>query len=65
MSGLSYASIAQVFWCVGDTEKAVSQEKRNVLLTLIQGYDRVYFYDDYKGNIDSAPDDSKIRKYLV
>mgnify|MGYP003114272892 FL=1 len=52
-------------FCVGDTEKAISQEKRSVLLTLIQGYDRVYFYDDYKGNIDSAPDDSKIRKYLV
>tara|TARA_R100001443_G_scaffold10346_6_gene20001 strand:+ start:406 stop:903 length:498 start_codon:yes stop_codon:yes gene_type:complete len=52
-------------FCVGDNNKAIEESKRNVLLTLLQGYDKLYFYDDYKGNIDSAPDDSKIRKYLV
>ena len=52
-------------FCVGDHRKAIEEEKRNVLLTLLQGYDRIYFYDDYEGNINSAPNDSKIRKYLV
>lgn len=52
-------------FCVGDSNRAIEEGKRNVLLTLLQGYDRLYFYDDYKGNIDSAPNHSKIRKYLV
>jgi hypothetical protein len=52
-------------FCVGDHRKAIEEEKRNVLLTLLQGYDRLYFYDDYENNINSAPDDSRIRKYLV
>ena len=52
-------------FCVGDTEGAIHEEKRKILESLIQDYDKIYFYDDNKGNIDSCPDSPKIRKYQV
>jgi hypothetical protein len=52
-------------FCVGDTKGSVQEEKRKVLESLIQDYDKIYFYDDNKGNIDSCPDSPKIRKYQV
>jgi len=52
-------------FCVGDNEGSVQEEKRKVLESVIQNYDKIYFYDDNKGNIDSCPDSPKIRKYQV
>lgn len=55
----------KLVFCVGDNNGKIEQEKRKILLTLLEGYDKLYFYDDHQGNIDSAPDSPKIRKYVV
>lgn len=57
--------VAKAIYCVGDNAGKIEEEKRKVLLTIIEAYDKIYFYDDHKGNIDQAPESNKLRKYLV
>ena len=54
---------AKTIYCVGGSEQKTSQEKRKVLLTLMEGYDKIFFYDDSQENIEKAPSCEKIRKY--
>lgn len=44
----------KVVYCVGKPNADISAEKREVLLTLIEKYDRIYFYDDDARNIQQA-----------
>jgi FMN phosphatase YigB (HAD superfamily) len=41
-------------FCVGDTNGSIAKEKSKILLTIMQGYNRVYFYDDDKTNVETA-----------
>ena len=63
---------AKTIFCVGDVdtsaEKTIGQvgnAKSAILSEILQDYDKVYFYDDHQGNIDSCPDSPKMRKYKV
>lgn len=40
--------------CVGDHGTDVARSKRKVLLTIMESYDKIYFYDDDESNIESA-----------
>lgn len=40
--------------CVGDSDKSIEEEKRKVLMTIMEKYDKVYFYDDHIGNVEEA-----------
>lgn len=51
--------------CVGDSGDMIEQEKRKAFMTIMDNYDRCYFYDDHEGNIDAIPHSDKVRKYLV
>lgn len=57
--------VAKEIHCVGNSPGEIEEEKRKVLLTIIEGYDKIYFYDDHKGNIEQAPENDNIRKYLI
>lgn len=41
-------------YCVGDTAQNIAKEKRNILLTIVEGYDRIYYYDDNESNVVEA-----------
>ena len=56
---------AKQIHCIGDTDGEIAQEKRKIIMTILEGYDKVYFYDDHSGNIDSMPVSSKLRKYKI
>ncbi|MCP4778450.1 MAG: hypothetical protein GY880_29890 [Planctomycetaceae bacterium] len=51
--------------CVGDSGDQIEQEKRKAFMTIMENYDKLYFYDDFQGNIDAIPHSDKVRKYLV
>ena len=57
--------VAKEIHCIGDNDGEIEAEKRKVMLTIIEGYDKIYFYDDHSGNIDVMPQSDKLRKYLV
>ncbi len=40
--------------CVGDSKGDIAKNKQTVLLTILQGYDKVYFYDDHAENVKAA-----------
>jgi acid phosphatase class B len=40
--------------CVGDHGTDVARSKRTVLLTIMESYDKIYFYDDDESNIEAA-----------
>jgi acid phosphatase class B len=40
--------------CVGDHGSNVARNKRKVLLTIMESYDKIYFYDDDESNIEAA-----------
>lgn len=61
----NYDVKAKTIHCVGGTQKNIPQKKREMLLTIIGKYDKIYYYDDNLDNIESAPDASNIRKYKV
>lgn len=41
-------------YCVGDNGDDIAKEKRTVLMTIIEAYDKVYFYDDHHDNVEQA-----------
>ena len=61
----SYNVNAKTIHCVGGTQKNIPQKKREMLLTIMQKYDKIYYYDDSSDNIESAPEGDNIRKYKV
>ncbi len=40
--------------CVGDRGSDIARNKRKVLLTIMESYDKIYFYDDDESNIEAA-----------
>ena len=56
---------AKTIHCVGGTQKNIPQKKKEMLLTIMQKYDKIYYYDDSSDNIQSAPEGDNIRKYKV
>ena len=40
--------------CVGDAGSDISRNKRKVLLTIMESYDKIYFYDDDAANVKAA-----------
>lgn len=40
--------------CVGDSAKDIAKEKRTVLMTIMENFDKVYFYDDDEKNVAEA-----------
>ena len=40
--------------CVGDDGSDISKNKRKVLLTIMEAYDKIYFYDDDQKNVEAA-----------
>ena len=61
----SYNVNAKTIHCVGGTQKNIPQKKREMLLTIMAKYDKIYYYDDSSDNIESAPEGDNIRKYQV
>jgi FMN phosphatase YigB (HAD superfamily) len=51
---MSNGIIAKEIICIGDNAGEIAAEKRKVLLSIVQGYDKVYFYDDDKHNVEQA-----------
>lgn len=52
--------------CVGDSDEhnGIAAGKRKSLLTIMKLYDKIYFYDDNKENIESA-NEIGVKTYLV
>ena len=40
--------------CVGDHGSDIARSKRKVLLTIMEAYDKIYFYDDDAANVEAA-----------
>ena len=40
--------------CVGDSGSDISRNKRKVLLTIMESYNKIYFYDDDAANVQAA-----------
>ena len=45
---------ATAIHCVGDSGSDISRNKRKVLLTIMESYDKIYFYDDDQKNVEAA-----------
>ena len=56
---------AKTIHCVGGTKETIPEKKREMLLTIMAKYDKIYYYDDSPDNIETAPEGDKIRKYKV
>ena len=52
--------------CLGDSDNndSIADSKRTVLHTIMQSYDKIYFYDDNKTNVELAGE-LGIKTYLV
>ena len=50
--------------CVGDHGSDIAKSKRKVLLTIIESYDKIYFYDDDAANVKAAQEIG-IKSYKV
>ena len=61
----NYNVNAKTIHCVGGTKETIPQKKKEMLLTIMQKYDKIYYYDDSPDNIESAPEGDNIRKYKV
>ena len=60
-----YGIKPKTVFCVGGNKKSIAKRKRNILITIMQSYDRTYYYDDCPRNIKLAPVGKKIKKYKV
>ena len=60
-----YGVKTKTIHCVGGTKETIPHKKREMLLTIIQDYDMVYYFDDCPNNIKHAPEGENIRKYKV
>lgn len=63
----SQGVVLHQIYCIGSkTEKVeVEKEKRKVLLTIMESYDRIYFYDDNHKIIDHVSDLPNTKFYHV
>lgn len=51
--------------CVGGTKDSIPKRKHDILMMLINNYDKTYFYDDCSVNIQYAPSEKSFRKYKI
>ena len=61
----NYNVNAKTIHCVGGTKETIPQKKKEMLLTIMAKYDKIYYYDDSSDNIEGAPEGDNIRKYQV
>ena len=61
----SYGVKCKTIHCVGGTKDGIPKKKADVIMMLLQEYDKLYFWDDSENNISAIPDHNKIRKYKV
>jgi len=61
---IKYGISAHVI-CVGGTSSTIPVLKRKILLTIMEGVDKMYFYDDSEENVNNVPKHEKIRAYRV
>lgn len=63
----SQGVVLHQIYCVGAKEGRIEieKEKRKVLLTIMEGYDRCYFYDDAEFIINHVKDINNIKTYHV
>lgn len=45
---------AKEVYCVGGSSVSIEKAKRKVLMTIMENYDKVYFYDDHDKNVEEA-----------
>ena len=50
--------------CVGDDGSDIAKNKRKVLLTIMEAYDKIYFYDDDQKNVEAA-EEIGVKSYKV
>ena len=50
--------------CVGDHGSDIARSKRKALLTIMESYDKIYFYDDDESNI-AAAQEIGVKSYKV
>ena len=51
-------------FCVGGTGDEIAERKKEILLDIIDRYDKIYFYDDSEANVNIYQHE-KLRSYLV
>jgi acid phosphatase class B len=51
---MDYGICAKHVHCVGDSKGSIAKEKGKILFSLMQNYDRIYFYDDHAENVKAA-----------
>lgn len=61
----SHDIVPKSIYCVGGTNKTIAKRKREILLSIMEEYDKCYFYDDCARNIEEAPEGMNFRKYQV
>ena len=61
----SHGIIPKMVYCIGGKDSTIAQGKRSVLLSIMEKYDKCYYYDDNSKNIDEAPEGENFRKYQV
>ena len=61
---MDYGIAAKQIHCVGDSDGSIAKEKSKILLAIMQGYDKVYFYDDDKTNVETAKEIG-VKSYLI
>jgi hypothetical protein len=61
---LSYDVNARYVHCVGGDNVSIPENKKAVLLDIIMEYDKIYFYDDSKENVDFFQHE-KLKSFLV
>lgn len=61
----SHKIFPKTIYCVGGTDKTIAKRKREILLTIMEEYDKCYYYDDCPKNIAEAPEGTNLRKYQV
>jgi phosphoserine phosphatase len=50
--------------CVGGTKESIAENKKKVLLDIVNAFDKCYFYDDSEENVNIYQHE-KLRSYLV
>jgi len=60
-----YGIKPKTVFCVGGDKESIAKRKRSILMTIMQSYDKTYYYDDCPRNIKLAPAGKKIKKYKV
>jgi len=58
-----YGVNTKTIHCVGGTQSTIPHKKREMLLTIMKEYDKVYYFDDCVDNVNAAPEGSNLRKY--